>query len=98
MITKKSATTEEIIEAQKPVEEKMQEDNKLAVLPQSSVALFNPEEDTVQGKKAADQLNDIIKNNKKSLVITIGQGECIKFEAWQTLAKYYHCSAKTEWV
>lgn len=59
----------------------------------STKIVFNPERDTQKAKKAADKLIDIVKQN--NWAIRLGSGEHLKYEAWQTVGKYFNCTVAT---
>lgn len=57
------------------------------------IPTFDPKEDTLKAKQAADQLKEIVKSN--NWITHVNGKEHLMFEAWQTLGKYYGYTVDT---
>lgn len=60
----------------------------------TDVTLMKPQEDTAFAQKSAIILKDIVNQNKWSIKLG-GTSEHLKYEAWQTIGKYYGYTVKT---
>ena len=55
----------------------------------------NPEAVLKFGSNVAKMLKDVI--SKKSKPVSIGGEQYLEFEDWQTVARFYQCTAQVEW-
>lgn len=58
-----------------------------------ALVLQKPQEDTAFAQKSAVLLKDIVSQNRWA--IKLGAGEHLKYEAWQTIGKYYGYTVRT---
>lgn len=59
----------------------------------SRTQLLKPGKDTLFAHESAKLLLRIVKDN--GWEVTIGQGKHLKYEAWQTVGKFYNCTVRT---
>lgn len=77
------------------MENNQEEKNEVQVLDKDQM-LAKPADDVEFGNKAASILKDIVE--QANLIQKIQGNDYIKFEGWQTIAKFYNCTAGTEWT
>lgn len=85
---------------EKPPEPKREEKmvtNLPAVKNEMSVVATTPREQINQAAEMAKLLKDVVKQAGLSKKLG-GTKEHLEFEAWQTIARWHHCTPSTEWT
>jgi hypothetical protein len=70
--------------------------SNLPVLKESVSLPTTPKEQMVQASEMAKMLQDLVKQAGLSRKLG-GRKEHLEFEAWQTIARWFHCTVSTEW-
>ena len=70
---------------------------ELAKYDNAAVVPITPEEQIKQASDMARLLKDVV--SKAGLAKKLGgKKEHLEFEAWQTIARWHHCTPSTEWT